>query len=40
MLPVCVSYYSNDEDKKLVIHPKLDFCLVKPESTEPLQMLK
>ena len=39
MLPVCASYFSNDEDKKMAIHPKLDFCLRKPESTEPPQCL-
>ena len=37
MLPVYASYCSDDEDKKMVIHPKLGFCLGKPESTEPPQ---
>ena len=30
MLPVCASYCGNDEDKKMVIHPKLGFCLSNP----------
>ena len=37
MLPAYASYLSNDKGKKMVIHPKLEFCLRKPESTEPAQ---
>ena len=37
MLPMCAGYCSNDKGTKMVIHPKFDFCLGKPESTEPPQ---
>ena len=37
MLPVYASYCNNDKGKKMVIHPKFDFCLGKPESTESPQ---